>query len=141
MATTTTTATTTPTLNSYLPVLARLLMCGLFIWDGVLQLRNPAATADYFASLDVPMPNIAVWASIPIHLLGGLAILVGYKTRWAAAVLALLCLGTAFGVHLPAGDTENMVNFYKNLVMAGGFLYVINFGAGAISFDEGVAAR
>jgi putative oxidoreductase len=141
MSTTTTATATTPALNSYLPVLARLLMCSLFIWDGVLQLRNPAGTADYFASLDVPVPNIAVWVSIPIHLLGGLAILVGYKTRWAAALLVLLCLGTAFGVHLPAGDMDNMVNFYKNLVMAGGFLYVINFGAGAISFDEGVAAR
>jgi putative oxidoreductase len=141
MSTATTTAATTPTLNPYLPVLARLLMCGLFIWDGVLQLRSPADTADYFASLGVPIANIAVWVSIPVHLLAGLAILVGYKTRWAAAVLLLLCLGTAFGVHLPGGDTENMINFYKNLVMAGGFLYVINFGAGAISFDEGVAAR
>jgi len=141
MSTTTTTTATTPALNSYVPVLARLLMCSLFIWDGVLQLRNPAGTADYFASLDVPMPNIAVWVSIPIHLLGGLAILVGYKTRWAAALLVLLCLGTAFGVHLPPGDMDNMMNFYKNLVMAGGFLYVINFGAGAISFDEGVTAR
>ena len=44
-------------------------------------------------------------------------------------------------MHLLPGDMDNMVNFYKNLVMAGGFLYVINFGAGAISFDEGVAAR
>jgi uncharacterized membrane protein YphA (DoxX/SURF4 family) len=52
--------------------------------------------------------------------------------------LILLCLGTAFGVHLSAGDMDNMMNFYKNLVMAGGFLYVINF---AISFDEGVTAR
>ena len=139
--TTTTTAATTPALNSYLPVLARLLMCGLFIWDGVVQLRNPAAAVDYFTSLDVPMPNIAIWVSIPVHLLGGLAILVGYKTRWAAALLVLLCLGTAFGVHLPAGDMDNMMNFYKNLVMAGGFLYVINFGAGTISFDEGLTAR
>ncbi|MGA8699412.1 MAG: hypothetical protein WB689_37415, partial [Xanthobacteraceae bacterium] len=31
--------------------LARLLMCSLFIWDAVLQLRNPAATVDYFTSL------------------------------------------------------------------------------------------
>jgi uncharacterized membrane protein YphA (DoxX/SURF4 family) len=86
-------------------------------------------------------PTSRSGVSIAIHLLGGLAVLVGYKTRWAAAVLLLLCLGTAFGVHLPAGDTENMINFYKNLVMAGGFLYVINFGAGAISFDEGATAR
>jgi putative oxidoreductase len=81
------------------------------------------------------MPNLAVPVSIAIHLLGGLAILIGFKTRWAAAVLLLLCLGTAFGIHLPAGDMANMINFYKNLVMAGGFLYVIAFGAGAASLD------
>ncbi len=141
MSTTTTTAPTTPALNSYLPVLARLLMCSLFIWDGVLQLRNPAAAVDYFTSLNVPVPHIAVWVSIAVHLLAGAAILIGFMTRWAAALLILLCLGTAFGVHLRAGDMDNMMNFYKNLVMAGGFLYVINFGAGAISFDESVAAR
>ena len=137
MSTTTTTAATTPALNSYLPMLARLLMCSLFIWDGVLQLRDPAGTVQYFTSLHVPMPQIAVWVSIAIHLLGGLAILVGFMIRWAAAVLILLCFGTAFGIHLPVGDMDNMVNFYKNLVMAGGFLYVIAFGAGAISFDSG----
>ena len=57
-------------------------------------------------------------------------------TRWAAALLILLCLGTAFGVHLPAVDVDNMTNFYKNLVMAGGFLYVIAFGRGAFAFDK-----
>jgi len=128
-------------LNDYLPVLARLLMCSLFIWDGVLQLRDPAGTVAYFASLHVPAPQVAVWVSIPIHLLGGAAILVGFKIRWAAAVLLLFCLGTAFGIHLWAGDMENMINFYKNLVMAGGFLYVIAFGAGAIAFDRDAAAR
>jgi putative oxidoreductase len=125
--------------KAYLLPLARLLMSGLFIWDGILQLRDPGGTTEYFDSLHVPVPELAVWVSIIIHLLGGLAILAGFKTRWAAAVLSLLCIGTAFGVHLPAGDTENMINFYKNLVMTGGFLYVISFGAGAISFDEAMA--
>jgi putative oxidoreductase len=137
----TTTTTPPPAINAYLPVLARVLMSGLFIWDGVVQLRAPAATAAYIASLNIPMPNVAVWVSIAIHLLGGLGILIGFKTRWAAAVLALLCLGTAFGIHLPAGDMANMINFYKNLVMAGGFLYVIAFGAGAVSADEGMTPR
>jgi putative oxidoreductase len=129
-------STTARPLDDYLPALARLLMSSLFIWDGALQLRDPAGTAQYFTSLHVPAPAIAVWVSVAIHLLGGLAILVGFKTRWAAAVLILLCLGTAFGIHLPAGDMDNMVNFYKNLVMAGGFLYVIVYGAGALAFDK-----
>ena len=91
--------------------------------------------------MDVPFPQRSPAISIFTRALGGAAILIGFMTRWAAALLILLCLGTAFGVHLPAGDMDNMMNFYKNLVMAGGFLYVINFGAGAISFDEGVTAR
>jgi len=127
-------------LKTYLLPLARLLMSSLFIWDGVLQLRNPGGTAQYFASVHIPIPDVAVWVSVAVHLLGGLAVLVGFQTRWAAAVLVLLCLGTAFGVHLPAGDLANMTNFYKNLVMAGGFLYVMAFGAGALSVDGQTSA-
>jgi putative oxidoreductase len=127
--------------KTYLLPLARLLMSSLFIWDGVLQLRDPAGTVAYFASLDVPVPSVAIWVSGAIHLLGGLAILVGFQTRWAAAVLILLCLGTAFGVHLRAGGVENMINFYKNLVMTGGFFYVMSFGAGAFSIDEAMGAK
>jgi putative oxidoreductase len=110
-------------------------MSSLFIWDGVLQLRSPGGFTQYFASIHLPIPSVAIWISIIIHLLGGVALLVGFKTRWAAAFLALFCIGTAFGVHLPIGDQDNMINFYKNLVMTGGFLYVITFGAGAISID------
>ena len=45
-----TTSSTAHVNKDYLPALARLLMCSLFIWDGVLQLRNPAAAVDYFTS-------------------------------------------------------------------------------------------
>ena len=125
--------------RAYLLLLARLLMSSLFVWDGVAQLRNPGGTAHYFANVHVPEPNIAVWISIPLHLLGGLALLAGFYTRWAAVLLALICLGTAFGVHLPSGDQANMINFYKNLVMTGGFLYVIAFGPGGLSLNARAA--
>ncbi|HXQ82741.1 MAG TPA: DoxX family protein [Xanthobacteraceae bacterium] len=129
-----------PTIKTWLLPFARVLMSSLFIWDGVLQLRNPGGTAQYYASVHVPLPDVAIWISTAILILGGLALLVGFKTRWAAAVLALFCLGTAFGVHLPAGDQANMINFYKNLAIAGGFFYVISFGAGGMSVDQDNAA-
>jgi len=125
--------------KAFLLPLARLLMSSLFVWDGIVQLRNPGGTAQYFASVHVPAPDIAVWISILVHLLGGLALLAGFYTRWAAALLVLVCLGTAFGVHLPAGDQDNMIHFYKNLVMTGGFLYVIAFGPGGLSLDREAA--
>ena len=115
-------------------------MSSLFLWEGSVQLRNSKGAVQYFANVHVPMPETAIWLSVIIHIAGGLAILIGLKTRWAAGLLALLCLGTAFGVHLPVGDASNMLNFYKNLVMTGGFLYVITFGAGPISLDGNGAA-
>jgi len=125
--------------KAFLLPLARLLMSSLFIWDGINMLLNPSGTAQYFASVHVPFPNVAVWFAMPVHLLGGLALLVGFYSRWAAALLILVCLGTAFAVHLPAGDLENMINFYKNLVMTGGLLYVIAIGPGSLSVDREVA--
>jgi putative oxidoreductase len=127
--------TVVDTIKTYLPPLGRVLLCSLFVWEGVQQLLSPGGTAHYFATLNIPMPEVAVWISIVIHLVGGLAILVGFKTRWAATVLALFCLGTGFGVHLPIGDLDNMIHFYKNLAIAGGFLYVVAFGAGNLSID------
>jgi putative oxidoreductase len=125
--------------KALLLLFARLPMSSLFVWDGVVQLRNPGGTARYFARVHVPAPDIAVWISIPVHLFGGLALLVSFYSRWAAALLALVCLGTAFGVHLPAGDQNNMIHFYKNLVMTGGFLYVIAFGPGGLSLNARAA--
>ena len=81
--------------KAFLLLFARLLMSSLFVWDGVVQLRNPGGTAQYFASVHVPAPDIAVCISIPVHLFGGLALLAGLYSRWAAALLALVCLGTA----------------------------------------------
>jgi putative oxidoreductase len=103
-------------LKTYLAPLGRLLMSSLFIWAGVGKLRNPGGTAQYFANVHIPVPDVTVWIVIIIEL-------------------AIFCLITAFGVHLPVGDTPNMVNFYKNLVMAGGFLYIVAYGPGGLSID------
>jgi len=126
-------------LKTYLVPLGRLLMSSLFIWAGFGKLMNPGGTAQYFASYHLPLPDVLVWIVIVIELIGGLLILIGFQTRWVALVLAIFCLVTGFGIHLPVGDGPNMVNFYKNLVMAGGFLYVFAYGAGAISVDNRMA--
>jgi putative oxidoreductase len=120
-------------LKTYFPPLGRLLMSSLFIWDGILQLRSPSGFAQYLASIHVPVPNVTIWISVIIHLIGGMALLMGFKTRWAAALLAICwhCFWRAS----PIGGQDNMIHFFKNLVMTGGFLYVIAFGAGAVSID------
>jgi len=134
-------------ISSYLPPVARLLLCSIFIWSGYAKLTDPSGTAQYFTGAGVPAPSLMVWVAIIVELGGGLAILLGFKARLAAIILAVWCIVTGFAVHLSAGMSstdamvafDNMIHFYKNLVMAGGMLYVTAFGAGALSFDNGWA--
>ena len=125
--------------KTYLAPLGRLLMSSLFIWTGYTKLFvfGPGGTAQYVDSVHIyHCPNRAAWVAIIVELIGGILILVGYQTRWVALALAIWCLVTALAVHLPVGDTPNMINFYKNLVMAGGFLFVASYGPGNISVDQ-----
>jgi putative oxidoreductase len=131
------------TLKTYLPPLGRLLMCSLFIWAGYAKLFmfGPAGTAQYMASVHVPIPEVAAWVAIIVELVGGILFLIGFQTRWVALALAIWCLVTGFAVHLPVGDQANMIHFYKNLVMAGGFLYAVAFGPGGISVDRALGTE
>ncbi len=126
-------------LKTYAVPLGRLLMASCFIWAGYTKLFvfGPAGTTQFLASVGAPVPELAAWIAIVVELVGGILILVGLQTRWVALVLALWCLFPGFGFHLPGGAAmHDMNHFFKNLVMAGGFLYVFAFGAGIWSVDR-----
>jgi len=125
-------------LRTYAAPLGRLLLSSLFIWAGYNKLFGfgAAGTAAYFADNGVPIPQASAWIAIIVELIGGIMILIGLQARWVALVLAIWCLVTGFGWHLPAGKMHDMIAFYKNMSMAGGFLYVFAFGAGALSVDR-----
>jgi putative oxidoreductase len=133
----------------YLSPLGRLLLSSLFVWAGYGKLMNPGAAAQEFASVGVPAPALMVGVAILVELVGGLALFVGFRSRWVAGVLAIWCLVTAFAVHLAAGmhstdpatAYDNMIHFYKNLGIAGGLIYVIAFGAGRLSIDNRAQRR
>ena len=78
-------------LKTYSVPLGRLLMSSLFIWAGYTKLFvfGPSGTAGYFASVHIPIPDVAAWIVIIIEIIGGLMILVGFQTRWVALVLAI----------------------------------------------------
>jgi putative oxidoreductase len=65
----------------------------------------------------------------------GLALLVGYRTRAVAAVMAAFTLVTAFAFHFNLGDQNQFIHFLKNLSIVGGLLQVVAFGGGAFSLD------
>ena len=130
-------------INDCLLALGRVLMSGLFVWGGYGKLIAPGATTQEFAQVGVPLPGLIVWVAILVELVGGIMLLVGFKTQWVAGLLAVWSLITGFAVHLVVGLSaadamvayDNMIHFYKNLAVAGGFLFVLVYGAGRLSID------
>lgn len=123
-------------MDKALHLAARLLMSHIFIIAGFGKLTGFSGTVGYFASIGLPMPSLLVPLVILIELGGGLALLFGFKARWAAAILALFSIGSALIAHTNFADPGQMNNFMKNLAMAGGFLMFVRYGAGAPSIDE-----
>jgi len=122
--------------NSSLAVLAgRVLLSILFILAGYAKLADIAGTAGWFGSIGLPMPTVTTVVAGLIELLGGLAILVGFKTRIAAIVLAIFTLAATAAAHLDFSQAGNALMLQKNLAITGGFLLLAVLGAGAYSID------
>ncbi len=125
--------------NSVLTLLARILLAIVFIPAGVSKFGAIEGTAGYISAMGLPAGTLLAWAAAIFEVVAGIAILVGFQTKWAAIALAAFCVFTGFVFHYAgaAGDTSGMqmIMFFKNLGLAGGFLALAASGAGAYSVD------
>lgn len=117
--------------QAVLSLLARVLMAYIFIVAGWGKVTDYASTVGYMEAMGVSGQLLPL--TIFAELGGGLAILLGFQTRLAALGLAVFSLLTALLFHGAAADA---VNFMKNLAMMGGFLLLLQHGAGKISLDH-----
>jgi putative oxidoreductase len=123
-------------MNPVLTIAARLLMSLIFILSGWGKLTGYSGTLGYFTSIGLPLAAAVTPLVILIELGGGLALLFGFKARWAAAILALFSVASALIAHTNFADANQMNNFMKNLAMAGGYLLFVKYGAGSPSIDD-----
>ncbi|MFW5329225.1 DoxX family protein [Hydrogenophaga sp. ZJX-1] len=128
------------TLQNPFALLSRLLLAALFLPAGIAKITGFAGTVGYIASVGLPMPTVAAAVAIAVEVLGGLALIVGFGTRWAALALALFTLGASFFFHnywaMPAEQQMmQQLMFMKNIGVTGGLLALAAFGAGAFSLD------
>lgn len=128
------------TLQNPLALAGRILLALLFISAGVDKLIGFEGSVVYADSVGIPMPKVAVVLGLLVEIVGGLALLIGWGTRWAAIVLALLVLATGFFLYsfwnAPAAQAGlQQVLFYKSLAVIGGLLAFVAFGPGSLSAD------
>ena len=124
------------TATRYLPFADRLMIGLPFAMSGLGKLAAYGATTGMIAAAGLPVPPLAFAVAVAVELGGGLLLIAGYQTRYVAAALAVFALATAFSFHNNFADQNQMIHFLKNVMIAGGLLQIVAFGAGAFSLDS-----
>lgn len=122
--------------QSTVSLVARVLLSQIFIISGLSKVANPTGTIGYIQSVGAPLPELAYAIALFVELVLGIALLVGFKARWAAAGIAIFTIAAGFLFHNNMADQMQQIMFLKNLTIAGGLLMVVAFGAGAFSLDH-----
>jgi putative oxidoreductase len=123
-------------------LVGRVLLALMFLIAGIGKIgAGFAGTVGYISSVGLPLPQVAAIGAIFVEIVGSLALIVGWKTRWAALALALFTVATALLFHnywaMPANQQMmQQIIFMKNLAVAGGLLMLAVAGPGAWSVDR-----
>ncbi len=118
----------------------RILIALIFVRAGINKLGTIAATSATMRSHGIPYPDILVWGAALVELGGGLMLMAGVYTRWAALALFFYTMALALIFHAYWAAPEATARteaafFFGHLSMMGGMLYVVAFGAGPYSID------
>ncbi|HEY6257354.1 MAG TPA: DoxX family protein [Xanthobacteraceae bacterium] len=113
----------------------RVLLSAIFLLAGFSKLAAPVATIGYISSAGLPLAPLGLAIAILVEIGGGLALVAGYRTRTAAAILAIFTIATALAFHSNLADQNMFIHFFKNIAMAGGLLQIVAFGPGRLSLD------
>jgi len=115
----------------------RLFLATIFFTSGLTRITSYAGTQGYMDAMGVP--SMLLPLVIALEVLGGLAIIFGWKTKVVALVLAGFSIASALLFHADFSDQMQMGMFMKNVAIAGGFLMLVAQGPGAYAFDNSAA--
>ena len=127
------------TLKNCAELVGRVLLGLLFVLEAGSKVSQYDLAAKYMMAYGMSAQLLP--AAIAFELGAGLMIIAGWHTRIAAAALSAFCVIAALVFHTRFGDMNQVIHFEKDLALAGGFLIVWTYGAGAWSLDALRARR
>ena len=114
--------------------LGRVLLSTLFLVEGIGKISMQEDVIMYMENYGVP--EILFVPAIILEILFPLLLIIGYKTKWAASVMALFTFTVAIIFHTNFSEGMQMIFFLKDIAIAGGFMIIIVYGPGKISLDH-----
>jgi len=118
---------------SVFELLGRILIALMFLQSGISKIGSYSATSHYMAAKGVP--SLLLPLVIILEVAGSVAIILGWKTRLFAFLLAGFCILAPLLFHLNFADQTQSIMFMKDISIAGGFLIIFARGAGDLSLD------
>ena len=115
-------------------LIGRILLSALFLIEGIGKISMREDVMMYMENYGVP--GILFIPAVILEILFPLLLIVGYKTKLAAFVMALFTFTVAIIFHTDFSKGMEMVFFLKDLAIAGGFLMIFVYGANKISLDH-----
>ena len=117
-----------------LDLLSRIFISLLFLINGYFKITNYDGTLEWMEGYNVP--GILLIPAIILEFAASILIIVGYKTKIAAFLLAAFCMTTALIFHADFSSQIQITSFLKNIALAGGFLLIVVNGAKKYSLDN-----
>jgi len=114
--------------------IGRLLLSALFLIEGFGKISMQENVITYME--DYGVPGVLFVPAVVLEILFPLLLIVGYKTKWAASVMALFTFTVAIIFHTDFSEGMQMIFFLKDLAIAGGFMIILVYGPGKISLDH-----
>jgi putative oxidoreductase len=114
-------------------LVGRIFVAAIFLYDAALLARFPTTTVAYMEQFGVS--GALLWPTALFELAGGLMIIAGLLTRLTAIGFSGFCVLTAILFHHDFADGDEVIQFGKDIGLAGGFLFLLVGGAGRWSLD------
>ena len=121
-------------MTNIIDLLARISISLLFLINGYFKIVNYDETMEWIESFG--LPGSLIIPAIILEIIAPMLLIVGYKTKLAAAALGLFCLATAIIFHNDFGNQTQLTAFLKNIALMGGFLFLFMNGAKDFSLDK-----
>ena len=115
-----------------LEFIGRILLSALFLIEGLGKISIKEDVIMYME--DYGVPGILFLPALVLEILFPLLLIVGYKTKWTALIMALFTFVVAIIFHTDFSDGVQLM-FLKDIAIAGGFMIIIVNGPGKISLD------
>jgi putative oxidoreductase len=119
-------------------LVGRVLLAILFIQAGFHKIGGYEGLQGAMSSHGVP-PMLAPLV-ILLEFGGGICIVLGLFTRWIALALAGFCV-LAASIYHPPSDPNEMINFMKDITIAGFSLVLAGAGPGTLALDNWLKQR